>query len=180
MMDFMSPSEMKTNLTAFFAIGALLGGVMATYAGSTRRSILSLWITGLSLGGILLSLGAETLAIIQWILSTLVAISLVFFSTVFGEYPTSTSSSRKVKNSISMGLATCAALSVVGGFTFGIYPMLERNPTLDPEAVRLMGDLVALGQYIAERKIVAIEVLALSLFVVIVGGGSIARPEGKE
>ncbi|MGZ3698551.1 MAG: hypothetical protein ACXWP5_10475, partial [Bdellovibrionota bacterium] len=58
----------------------------ATLVGNIRRAALALWVASLGVGGIYLTMGAELLAVIQWVVSTLVAISFVFFSVMFGEY----------------------------------------------------------------------------------------------
>src|SRR3954464_12118565 len=73
-------------------IGLVFSGItlaavcMATFVRNMRHAILALWVAGLGVGAVYLTLGAEFLAIIQWIVSTLVTISFVFFSVMFGEY----------------------------------------------------------------------------------------------
>src|SRR5688500_17716981 len=69
-----------------FAGVTLAAALMATFVGHMRRAILALWVAGLGVGGMYLTVGAEFLAIIQWIVSTLVTISFVFFAVMFGEY----------------------------------------------------------------------------------------------
>src|SRR4051812_19130337 len=69
-----------------FAGITLSAVLMATFVRYMRRAILALWVAGLGVGAIYLTVGAEFLAIIQWIVSTLVTISFVFFSVMFGEY----------------------------------------------------------------------------------------------
>ena len=69
-----------------FAVITLAAVFVAAFAGDIRRATLSLWVAGLAVGAVYLTLGAEVLAIVQWIVSTLVAVSFVFFSAMFGEY----------------------------------------------------------------------------------------------
>jgi NADH:ubiquinone oxidoreductase subunit 6 (subunit J) len=78
--------EMVLSPTLICGILSLGSAIYATVAGDTKRSILSLWFAGLSVGGLYLSWGAEFLAVLQWILSTLVAISFLFYAVMFGEY----------------------------------------------------------------------------------------------
>jgi NADH:ubiquinone oxidoreductase subunit 6 (subunit J) len=43
-----------------------------------------------------------------------------------------------------------------------------------------VNDLASLGKVIVENHIVSLEVLGLTLFLVLVGGGVVARPEATE
>ena len=69
-----------------FAGLTLAAVLVATFVGDIRRAVLALWVAGLGVGAVYLTLGAEVLAVVQWIVSTLVAISFIFFSAMFGEY----------------------------------------------------------------------------------------------
>src|SRR6476660_9582164 len=68
---------------AAIALGAVF---LATFLRQMRGAILALWVAGLGVGAIYLNIGAELLAIIQWIVSTVVTISFIFFAVMFGEY----------------------------------------------------------------------------------------------
>src|SRR4051812_40757209 len=67
-----------------FASLTFISAAFASFAPDLRRSNLALWVAGLSAGALYLTLGAELLAVVQWIVSTLVAISLLFFSSMYG------------------------------------------------------------------------------------------------
>src|SRR3954463_9439017 len=67
-----------------FASLTFISAAFASFAPDLRRSNLALWVAGLSAGALYLTLGAELLAIVQWIVSTLVTISLLFFSSMYG------------------------------------------------------------------------------------------------
>src|ERR1700761_6658818 len=69
-----------------FAGITLSAVLLATFVNQMRRAILALWVAGLGIGALYLTIGAEFLAIIQWIVSTLVTISFVFFAVMFGEF----------------------------------------------------------------------------------------------
>src|SRR3989344_6991442 len=64
------------------AIGA---AVISAIIDSLRSAALFLWLCGIAMGGIYLSFGAEYLAFVQWVLSTITALSFVFYSVLFGE-----------------------------------------------------------------------------------------------
>jgi NADH:ubiquinone oxidoreductase subunit 6 (subunit J) len=155
-----------------FAGITLAASLVATFVGDIRRAILSLWVAGLGIGGIYLTLGAELLAIVQWIVSTLVAISFVFFSVMFGEYVSSEKAQpdrRLVKNAMGITLgAVFAGLIWFGGGHFQDDLLIQPSEGTD---------MVAIGKTLTQEHLLSLEVLALTLFMVLVGGGVIARPD---
>ncbi len=156
--------------------GVTLGaGVMATFVSRTRHAILALWVVGLGIGGIYLTLGAEFLAIIQWVVSTLVAISFVFFAVLFGEY--SSSSAQVTRRNVVL-----SGLSLVLGGMFAVIIWLGAHGIPENFLVDAKkGDNLALiGRALTQDHLLSMEVLALTLFLVIVGGGVIARFEGGD
>ncbi|MGK5083592.1 NADH-quinone oxidoreductase subunit J [Bdellovibrionota bacterium FG-1] len=156
-----------------FAVITLGAGAFAAFVGDIRRAILSLWIAGLGVGALYLTLGAELLAVIQWIVSTLVVISFVFFSVMFGEYGSSdwekTGGSRIFKTVMAVLLGF--AFSTVIWFGAGQIP--ENGIGLAVDGT----DVAALGKTMTSQHLLSLEVLALTLFLVLIGGGVIARPE---
>ena len=160
----------------FIAI-TLIATLGATFLRNMRRAILSLWIVGLGIGALYLTLGAEFLAIIQWIVSTLITISFIFFSVMFGEYNFVVI--EKPYRSIWMvGLFT---LLIGGGFTFMIYlgsgPASIHFHSIVAQVSLEKLDLQSIGRALTQKNFLALEVLALILFLVLVGGGVVARIE---
>jgi NADH:ubiquinone oxidoreductase subunit 6 (subunit J) len=168
-------------ISLIFSAIALSAALTATLVRGMRRAILSLWITGLAMGCLFLTMGAEALAILQWIISTLVAISLIFFAVMFGEYEQdekqtiSLSSIRKFdrRNVVLMVIAILfgAAFSAIIYLGAG---ELSGNAIPAPSQGN---DLTSLGKILVENHMLSLEVLALTLFLVLVGGGVVARPE---
>jgi NADH:ubiquinone oxidoreductase subunit 6 (subunit J) len=156
--------------------GITLGAVLtATFVGDIRRAVLSLWVAGLGIGAIYLTLGAEVLAVVQWIVSTLVAISFVFFSVMFGEYGPGEEfkvDRRLIKTGL--GVLLGLAFAWVIWFGGGHFP-----DELLPQAGEGT-DIAALGKVLTGQHLLSLEVLALTLFLVLVGGGVIARPDPQE
>ena len=69
----------------WFASAVVLGSAAAVCtAGEPRRAVISLWLGQLAGGSILLSAGAETLAVLLWNASTLVAAVYFFHSDLLG------------------------------------------------------------------------------------------------
>jgi NADH:ubiquinone oxidoreductase subunit 6 (subunit J) len=161
-------------ITWIFAALTVVSATVATFAPDLRRSNLSLWLAGLSAGALYLTLGAELLAIVQWIVSTLVAISLLFFSSMYGasrELPEGTGWRRALKIGLPLLLGLLFAFIIWHGAGF-----------LDVEAVTPPAegnDLRTLGVELTGRHLFSLEVLALTLFLVLVGGGVLARPEAE-
>ena len=154
-----------------FAGITLAAVVAATFVGDIRRAVLSLWVAGLSIGAVYITLGAEVLAIVQWIVSTLVAISFIFFSAMFGEYgPGERFKFDRRLIKMSLGVAAGGAFAWV--IWFGTEQLYEGQLGQIVEGT----DIASLGKAMTGQHLLSLEVLALTLFLVLVGGGVIARP----
>jgi NADH:ubiquinone oxidoreductase subunit 6 (subunit J) len=162
-----------------FAGITLAAVLVATFVGDLRRAVLALWVAGLGIGAIYLTLGAEVLALVQWIVSTLVAISFVFFSAMFGEYGPGDG----VKIDRHM-IKSVLGVLVGGAFAWTIWVGAEGLPDGQLGTVVEGTDISAIGRAITGQHLLSLEVLALTLFLVLVGGGVLARPdapgEGEE
>lgn len=154
--------------------GITLGAVIAaTFVGDIRRAVLSLWVAGLGIGAIYLTLGAEVLAVVQWIVSTLVAISFVFFSAMFGEY--GPGDGFKIdRHLIKTGLGVLVGAAFAWVIWFGASSLPAEQLVQPMEGT----DISAVGKALTGQHLLSLEVLAMTLFLVLVGGGVIARPDG--
>ena len=161
-----------TTMCWIFAVITLAAGLIAAIVENMRRATLALWIAGLGMGGIYLTLGAETLAIIQWIISTLGAISFIFFAVMFGEY-----GAEEKKGERRRLLKSALALVLGAAFSAVIYLGAGKLPEGFLGIPTGGNDLAALGQTMTQDHLLSLEVLALTLFLVLVGGGVVARPE---
>lgn len=94
----------------------------ATFISDVKKSILALWAAGLGVGSLFLILGAEFLAIVQWIVSTLTAISFIFFAVLFGEHQ------RQPSNKIKTRFIQLLLSLLSGGF-FLFFIVLGSNRT---------------------------------------------------
>jgi NADH:ubiquinone oxidoreductase subunit 6 (subunit J) len=171
-----------------FAAIALGGAACASVVENMRTATLSLWIVGLALGGVYLTLGAETLAVIQWIVCTLAAISFIFFAAMFGEYDVEGSSEKKSLSwgerfravdraqVAAIGLAAIIGVAFVAVVRIGSADLPESSLEIPKEA----NDLLAFGHILTTHHLLSLEVLAMTLLLILVGGGVIARPEPRE
>ena len=167
-------------LCSIITLGA---GVAATFIADMRLAVFFLWIVGMGAGGIYLSAGAELLAVIQWIVSTLLAISFIYYSVMFGEYKVSDSSkiSRKLILLILPVLAG-AGLATVLWFAARQLPDMPTTDvfSLTVRASNSIKGVADLGKSLVQDHLLSLEILALTLFVVVIGSGVVARPEVKD
>ncbi len=162
--------------------GLTLGFVfMAAFVTPIRYAILALWVAGLGVGAIYLTIGAELLAIIQWIISTLITISFVFFSVMFGEYNDRVESVQTQSKKISGNFLLTFLSGLMGvGFTLIIWQGTKDLPMGIPDSLPQLVDLSMMGRLLTQENLLSLEVLALILFLVLLGGGVVARFEGEE
>ena len=164
-------------IVAWVFAGITVGAAfLASFVSDIRRAVLALWVAGLGVGAIYLTLGAEVLAIVQWIVSTLVAISFIFFSVMFGEY-----GQREIQIAFDRRLVKTGMAVLLGlGFAWVIWFGARHLPS-DQYSQSMEGsDMAALGKTLTNQHLLSLEVLALTLFLVLIGGGVIARPERQK
>lgn len=151
----------------------------AALAGDIRKAALALWLAGLGSGGLFLSLGAELLAILQWVVSTLVAVSFIFYAVLFGEYgqggkgaetAADAPAFKTYSSAVLLGAGFCAVIGLAGS------EISVPHDALGSKA----GDLAVIGAAVSEDYLLALEIFALTLFLVIVGAGVVARPDVGE
>ena len=160
----------------------LSSAMLAAFIADLRTALLWLWVTGLGMGGIYLSLGAEVLAVLQWVVSTLVAVGSIYYSAMLGEYGEPQPAPGEPKGPAPWRTIIGSAVlpGIVGsGFLVWIYlgsskqflKMQESSTVLPP--LNLQG----LGQTLIGDHILSLSVLGLTLFMILVGGGVLARPD---
>lgn len=155
---------------------AVTAGAFAAFVGDLRRAVLSLWIASLAVGGVYLSLNAELLAVVQWIASTLVAISFMFYAVMFGEY--GASEDGPVPRSRRM-LPIILPLLLGVGFCGTLWVGASNFAKAKPGSGMFQQSVSTIGTALAQDHMLSLEILALTLFIVIVGSGAIARPDAK-
>jgi NADH:ubiquinone oxidoreductase subunit 6 (subunit J) len=164
-----------------FVALALGGAAAAATVANMRTATLSFWIASLAVGGVYLTLGAETLAVIQWIVCTLAAISFIFFAAMFGEFDDATSEPRTKATPrtfdrgqvVALGLAALIGIAFVVVIRIGAADLTESSLVIPNQG----NDLLALGHVLTTNHLLSLEVLGMTLLLILVGGGVIARPE---
>jgi len=168
---------------------ALSSAVTACLMEDMRRAVLSLWVCGLSVGGLYLALGAELLAVVQWILSTLIAIAFIFYAMMFGEYgrlrpepePAGEPWSARILRAVLPALAAAGftAMIVFGASEISGNGLTEfgPNPAMNGAEIMANENLDVVGRMLAGNHFISMELLGLTLFLVIIGSGVVARPE---
>ncbi len=174
-------------ILGFFSFLVIAGALLSAFSSNIKRSILSLWVCNLGMGGLFLGLGMEFLAVTQWIVGTLVAVTFIFFSVMFGEFEqqqTPTLGESRIPQSIiekslpfGLGAVFCGifalALSRVNGAAEKIDEVLRGGAVYGV-------DLTTFGKVFVREHFLSLQILALMLLLVIVGGGVIARPEAPK
>lgn len=158
-----------------FIAATCVAAVVAAFAKSFRLVILALWAAGLGAGGLYLTLGAELLAIVQWIVSTLIALSFVFFAVMFGEY-SRPKGAPVLRGGLFMAAGGLLTIAVPCALWLGGSAVPEELLTLPTAG----NDLASLGASLVQEHFIALEILALTLFITLVGGGVIARPDSRK
>jgi NADH:ubiquinone oxidoreductase subunit 6 (subunit J) len=165
-------------LPAIFSTLALLACLYAAVSGRLQNSVLGLWAAGLAVGAIYLSFGAEYLAILQWVVSTLIAIGSMFFVTVMHDkaYEEDTRPTRQRVLPIALSLLLAAGF--VGVAWIGLKDLAgEQFLLAGSGAVGASQRLSFIGKLLTENHVLSLEVLAITLLMVLVGSAVIARLE---
>lgn len=145
---------------------AAVAAVVVVVIDRLRSATLFLWICGMAVGGVYLSFGAEYLAVVQWILSTLAALSFIFYSILFGE-------EQKKQERWMWPMA-----SILVGIGLVLVLTLNLRDLSPAEKINGLGTTLALlGRTIISEHFLALKVLIVALLVVGVGAGILSRPE---
>jgi len=159
-------------LCSFLTLG---GALVATLAGDVRISILALWLAGFGAGGIYLSLGAELLAVLQWVVSTLITLSFIFYAVTYGEYGTPDPRSLPKR-----AVGGIFPILLGGSFSAVLWLGTRHLPSAGAFVPADGLNLAGVGKTLVSKHLLSLELLVVLLFLVIVGAGVVARPESEE
>jgi len=163
-------------VTAAFGGGAILCAAAAGLSKDFRGSAIGIWGAGILLGVYLLTSGAEFLALVLWILSTLSAVGFVFFSLVMGEFGKKPSEEPVIRQSRRRAL-----IPLLGVFAAGTVFIGLASSGFVPEAgVSKFEPMALLGVRLVEEHMVTVIAVCFLSFVVLVCAGVVARETGSE
>lgn len=164
-------------LASLIVVGASLSACVFS---DLRRAVLALWVAGLGVGGVYLSLGAELLAVVQWSVSTLVAISFFFYATLFGELGSPDGRPAR-KQAIAALLPTLMGLALVAVIALSAQRLLgwSLEDLLSVSRPSEDQNLVVIGRRLVTDHLPALQILSMLLFMSVIGAGVISRPEIK-
>jgi NADH:ubiquinone oxidoreductase subunit 6 (subunit J) len=161
----------------FFSGGVVVFALLAVFSRNMQRSILALWMMGISLSGFFLLEGVGFLAVLQGFVSTGMALSLVFFSLLFGEWKVlkePESLKQRMRLVFSVGLGACfGGLVWEGAQLFLSSGLMQKN-----SATHAQG-LGALGKVLNTEQALSFLIFVLIMLFVMVGSGVVARLELK-
>jgi NADH:ubiquinone oxidoreductase subunit 6 (subunit J) len=165
---------------AVFSAIALISSGVAAWAKSMRQAVLALWIVGLCCGAVYLSVGDEAVAVVQWIVSTLVAVAFLLYSAMLGEMEvTKKKSDVRKKNNEKDAVLQLLPLALGAGFAGIVYLGSGGMPKEFFDVPTQASDLLSVGRALLDRHFLSLEVLGLLFLLTLVGGGVVARPEKK-
>lgn len=151
--------------------------MIVVFSTQIRAVILCLWLTGLAIGGVYTLMGAEMLGFIQMITASLTGASLFFFSMIFGEKIENDESPKFQK--IFHRLAVLAG-SAMYSFVLGLgFQSLTRQQLPDDLQFKVV-DMNLLGGKLTHDYILSFQIIVLTFFIILIGGGVLARPEKAE
>jgi NADH:ubiquinone oxidoreductase subunit 6 (subunit J) len=161
-----------TAVVALFSVITVLAAALAVVFSDMRKVVVAAWVAGMGAGALFLSYGAEYLAIVQWIIATLGAISFLVYASLLGGYGVLDDRPRREKVFDAMPAA------LIGGCFFAIVTVavLGKSTPLDGPAP----ELVDIGKSLVEKHVVSLELIGLLLLAALIGVGVIARPEETE
>ncbi len=153
----------------------LSSAVVAVFTDDFRRAVLAFWLAGLAMGGVYLSIGAELVAIVQCVVSTLAAVSMTVYAIMFGEYCRVDFRTRTQKGvafvySMGIGVAFVVLVGLCG-------KKLELNVSVSNLILREAPGLVSCGELILKEYFLAFEILVVTMFVALIGSGGVGREE---
>jgi NADH:ubiquinone oxidoreductase subunit 6 (subunit J) len=148
----------------------IASALIAALSKDSRHVVLGLWVCGMSMGGIFLSFGAEVLAMVQWIIATLGGVSLLMASSMCGELGEKVASRINKFDLLQAIIVGIGMTAVFGVALFRFQPEIGALPQSGQ-------DLQALGQLLTEKHSISLSLLAVTLLLVLVGGGVLSRAE---
>lgn len=151
-------------------------GLVAAVATQLRVALVCLWGASLCVAGIFLGLGAEFLALCLALLSTILAMVLVFHTELFGRR-------ERIPNWLIAVVAFLLGDAFVVIVWACVHPvaggvgMGQDGAALQDTATV---SLASLGQTLVHDHILSVELMAIILLSVVVGLGVVSRPEARK
>lgn len=159
-------------LVGCFAALIVGSSIISCFSNDLKRSLLFLWICGVAVGGVYLSLGLEFLAILQWLLTTAMVISFFFYFITFGEFGVS----KKWTGFFPVLIGATFSALFCGSVLTGLRGFGLDLPVLNSSSE----NLETLSKVLMEEYFLSVPVLGLILFLAGLGCGVIAREEGRK
>ena len=136
-----------------------------------RWAVVAWWINGVSASSILLGLGAELLAIVMALSSTLATVAYFFHADTLS----SVSVRAESKERAALAQTVFSGL-VSAGFGLAVFLLLR---SVISGAVRPIGTASRGEGFVTEESFVAIQLCALMGLVLVIGAGVVSRPRRR-
>ena len=163
----------EQSLGVWFAAVVVLGSALAVcLAAEPRRAVIALWVGQLASGSILLSAGAETLAVLLWVASTLVAAVYFFHADLLGAG--TVAAARGTPKALAVRSFHAIASVGVGVVVWWLLELAA----VGEHAAKELGSVRAPGDF--DERFVLVELLAGVALAAAVATGVITRAGGVE
>lgn len=153
----------------FFGLLAWLGAALAIQTQTPKRMAWGYSLCGISVGGIYLTIGFESLAFVQWFLTLIFSLAFSVYSYLFTDEVRDPSFKSLLKEQILPG-----ALVLILGV---IIVLGAHSALLTFNDFSRMEGVAAFGRRLIQQHLFAILILGVILFLCIVGVGVLGRPE---
>lgn len=153
------------HVAVFFFTAALSVALVGVVLRSVRASLICVWASAFFAGAAFLALGAEFLAIVQWIVSSVCTLGFLFFELMFGNENAWSSKTKRYD------AVAAALIALIFAATLVLTMQKQGTGVLDHVS------MLDLGRAMLRRYFLLIQVLAVVLLVSVVGIGVIARAE---
>lgn len=163
--------DMNTGSAIMFGLLAWGGAALSVSTRVPKRMAWGFSLCGISVGGVYLSLGFETLAFIQWFLTFILSLAFSVYSYLFVDEQKETSWKVIVRDQVIPG-ALVLLLSII--ITLGAHTAI-----LAFSEFQRMEGVAAFGRRLIQEHLFAILLMGVILFLCIVGVGVLGRPEVK-
>jgi len=150
-----------------FGVFALISAVLASFSSNYKLAGLAIWICSFAMGSAYITLGAEFLGFMQWIVGTVVAASFLFYSIVFGF------EEQKLKWTSVLAAGVLSALMV-----FYVQQGIQGMPMVHVDAQGSEG-LSGLGEAMLSRHFLAYLVSSVIMLLAIMGAGVTSRVDER-
>lgn len=166
-------------LSAFFVVMCVLASLYVAFSRDLLRTSIAFFIELASVGGVLLGLNADYLALIMFMVGLMGTVLVISFaSVIMGSLKESLKSKRtpgssgKERATRALGMILGLSVGAAIGWAFLTAPFLQSSEVVHAETQM---DVDILGKTLLGDQVVVFEILAVMVLLVVIGAGLLLR-----